>query len=98
MSEYHNGNKTYVDFDRISKVNGLVYHWAIFDYLEPGSGSYKKYHKVDCDILRRMELSRSAYKFPMAEGTADSTFTPDPKCQYAQPDSTFILVTRIILF
>jgi len=84
------GDKSYVDFDRIRKVKGLVYYWTIRDALEPnewGMLSVKKYYKVDCDTLREMMLSYSDYKLPMAEGTAETTFTPDPKWDYAQPDS-----------
>ena len=81
---------TYVDFDRIRKVKGLVYYWEITDFLEPtkhGDMSYKMYFKADCDTMREMPLSMSAYKLPMAEGTADDTWTPDPELEYAEPDS-----------
>ena len=84
------GIKTYVDFDRIRKVNGLVYYWDLDDLLEPSSNgylSYKSYHKADCETMRRMALSMSLYKLPMAEGTAELTFTPDPAWTYAPPDS-----------
>ena len=80
----------YVDLDRIRKVNGLVYYWMIQDFLEPGSDgalSYKVYAKADCQTMLEMKLSFSAYKLPMAEGTATSTFTPDPQWDYAEPDS-----------
>ena len=90
VAEGDSGNKSYVDFDRIRKVKGLVYYWEIQDNLEPsstGTMSYKVYHKVDCDTMREMQLSFSYYKLPMAEGTATSTFTPDPQWDYAEPDS-----------
>ena len=90
MAESVDGDKTYVDFDRIRKVNGMVYYWSIGDNLEPdsaGSLSYKKYHKVDCETMRVMMLSVSTYNLPMAEGTATATGTPDPQWQYAPPDS-----------
>jgi len=83
-------NTTYVDFDRIRKVNGLVYYWRVRDSLEPsstGTMSTKLYSKVDCETMREMDLSFSWYKLPMAEGTAAGTFTPDPEWNYAEPDS-----------
>ena len=88
--ESANGKKTYVDFDRIRNVKGLVYYWAVRDNLEPdatGTMSAKVYLKADCETLREMKLSFSYYKLPMAEGTAENTFTPDPQWLYAQPDS-----------
>ena len=84
------GDKTYVDFDRIRKVNGLVYYWTIQDLLEPnkqGDMSNKIYWKGDCATMRNMALSMSRYNLPGAEGTPVSTFTPDPQWDYAQPDS-----------
>ena len=90
VGENVEGNVTYVDFDRIRKVKGLVYYWEIQDLLEPneyGFLSYKSYYKADCETMRSMALSRSAYELPMAEGDASDTWTPDPKWQYAQPDS-----------
>ena len=85
------GARTYVDFDRIRKVNGLVYYWQLRDYLEPnkhGVMSTKLYHKADCETMREWELSFTAYKLPMAEGTGETLPPdPDPKWDYAQPDS-----------
>ena len=93
------GNKQYVDFERIRKVNGLVYYWSIRDSLEPnsvGTMSYKSYNKADCETMREMWLSVSVYKLPMAEGTAEMTFTPDPKWESAQPDSTLELTLNAV--
>ena len=91
VAEAVDGSSTnYVDFDRIKKVNGLVYYWEITDNLEPdklGIMSDKTYFKADCETMRRMYLSFSGYKLPMAEGTAEYTVTPDPEWRYAQPDS-----------
>ncbi len=84
------GNKQYVDFDRIRKVNGLVYFWDLDDLLEPnstGTMSYKSYNKADCETVRKMILSMSVYRVPMAEGAADMTYTPDPEWTYAPPES-----------
>ena len=85
------GDKTYVDFERIRTVNGLVYYWEITDKLEPsstGALSYKVYSKVDCETLRKWELSFTTYKLPMAEGDGHTLSPdPDPQWQYAQPGS-----------
>lgn len=84
------GDTVYVDFDRIRKVNGLVYYWRLADLLEPdstGTLSTKSYSKADCDTMREMQLSFSYYNLPMAEGTAEGTFTPDPEWLYVQPNS-----------
>ena len=84
------GDKHYVDFERIRKVNGPVYYWRIQDFLEPGPEgemSIKVYSKAGCETMRVMPLSLSAYKLPIAVGTATGTWTPDPKWAYAAPDS-----------
>ncbi len=93
------GNKIYVDFDRIRKVNGFVYYWQIIDFLEPngnGTLSDKTYYKADCETVRSMTLSISAYKTPMAEGDAITTYTPDPEWHYAQPDSVLEIVLEAV--
>ena len=83
-------NKSYVDLERIRKVNGLVYYWMLRDYLEPlpeGQMSIKVYAKVDCKTMRQMPLSVSPYRLPMAKGDAIITGTPPPEWDYAHPDS-----------
>ena len=90
VSESADGDKLYIDYDRIRKVDGLVYYWRIIDILEPSSNgamSYKIYSKADCETMRKMGLSMSLYKLPMAEGTPEDTWTPDPEWIYAPPDS-----------
>lgn len=88
-AEAVDGEKIYVDFDRIRKVKGLVYYWVLRDRLEPfkESLSNKVYVKADCETVRKMTLSQSEYRLPIAEGDAIITFTPDPKWRYAYPDS-----------
>ena len=98
VSGAFDGSSTnYVDFERIRKVNGLVYYWTIQDLLEPteeGDMSYKVYYKADCETMRAMNLTFTWYSLPMAEGTAAGTFTPDPEWHYAQPDS--VLETTLL--
>jgi hypothetical protein len=83
------GTKVYVDFDRIKKVNGLVYYWRVHERLEPfkESLSTKVYSKADCETMREMVLSHSEYRLPMAEGDAMVTFTPPAEWGYVPPDS-----------
>ena len=99
LGEATNGTRVYVDFDRIRKVKGLVYYWAIIDYLEPpttGMMSDKSYYKADCETMRSMTLSLSAYKLPMAEGAAEITFTPDPEWRSAPPDSVMEITLEAV--
>ena len=93
------GTKVYVDLERIRKANGMVYYWTIQDFLEPSSGgdlSNKVYYKADCKTMRTMRLSFSAYKTPMAEGTADDTWTPPEKWLSAQPDSVLEIILQAV--
>ena len=92
------GTEVYVDFDRIRKVNGLVYYWELSDIFmgtsttpEPSSTAFlstKIYYKVDCETMRQMKLSMSVYNLPMGEGDG-RTYPPKPNPQwnYAQPES-----------
>ena len=84
------GIKSYVNFERIRKVNGLVYYWEVQDLPEPGADgelSFKIYRKVDCETFRQMTLSFSYYKLPMGEGPVAGTFNPSEEWEYAPPDS-----------
>ena len=58
VSEVTTGNKSYVDFDRIRKVNGLVYYWCLrlLGANNTGTMSYKIYSKADCETMRRDEV------------------------------------------
>ena len=86
VSEYPNGSKIYVDFDKIHKIDGFAYYWSLTDFLEPDS--FKMYAAADCEAFRFMPVSLLVYKLPMAEGD-DYTLVPDPdpKWKYAPPDS-----------
>ena len=35
VSEGVSGNKVYVDFDKIHKIDGFAYYWSLTDFLEP---------------------------------------------------------------
>jgi hypothetical protein len=85
VSEYPNGSKIYVDFDKIHKIDGFAYYWSLTDFLEPDS--FKMYAAADCEAFRFMPVSLLVYKLPMAEGEAILTSIPNPKWNYAPPDS-----------
>ena len=89
VSEYPNGSKIYVDFDKIHKIDGFAYYWSLTDFLEPAYEllSVKMYAAADCKAFRFMQVSLLVYKLPMAEGEAILTSIPDPKWNYAPPDS-----------
>ena len=89
VSEGITGTKVYVDFDKIHKIDGFAYYWSLTDFLEPFSEllSVKMYAAADCEAFRFMPVSLLVYKLPMAEGEAILTSIPDPKWNYAPPDS-----------
>ena len=89
VSESNSGDKTYVDFDRIRKVNGLVYYWTLSDYLIPNNGyaSTKVYTELDCNAFRGKRLTYIHHKQPMGEGYGDSNSPDNPKWNYPPPDS-----------
>ena len=62
MDEDVMGNRHYVDFDRIRKVDGHVYFWQLTDLLKPNSDG-------DFKLFRVKVLSRSTHTQPMGEGT-----------------------------
>ena len=85
----NDGTKTYVDFDKIHKIDGFAYYWSLTDFLEPFSEllSVKMYAAADCEAFRFMPVSLLVYKLPMAEEEAILRSIPDPKWNYAQPGS-----------
>jgi len=89
VSEGVSGNKVYVDFDKIHKIGGGAYYWSLTDFPEPFSEllSIKMYAAADCEAFRFMPVSLLVYKLPMAEGEAILTSIPNPKWNYAPPDS-----------
>ena len=85
----NDGTKTYVDFDKIHKIDGFAYYWSLTDFLEPDYEllSVKMYAAADCEAFRFMPVSLLVYKLPMAEEEAILRSIPDPKWNYAQPGS-----------
>jgi len=92
------GDKNYVDFDRIRKVNGLVYYWTLSDYLIPNNGyvSTKVYNELDCNAFRGKRLTYIHYKQPMGEGYGDSNSPDNPKWNYPPPDSVAELTAQAV--
>ena len=92
------GESFYVDFDRIKKHNGVVYHWALYDYLEQKSSgvfSSKLYIKVECKLVRRKVLRDVHYTGQMGEGTIrHSSNIPDKEWRYTSPESVDEKITE----
>ena len=84
------GTTFYVDFERIRKHGGHVYHWVMNDNLEPdklGNLSSKAYHQADCKLFRYRYLSVLAHKEPMGKGTSRSYDLHDSQWRYPPPKS-----------
>ena len=85
-----NQTTVYLDFERIRKVDGHVYYWALNDYLKPtknGDLLSKLYVEGDCKIFRARSLSWSYYKEPMGRGTGQVTTPKTPEWVYYEPNS-----------
>ena len=71
----------YVDVENKKKHYGFVYHWALYDYLEPspdtgflsGIGKYK----VDCKAKKQTWLTVSLYSLNMGKGRILSDDKPN---------------------
>lgn len=66
------GDKFYLDFDRMRKHSGNVFIWELHDYLKPDSDatlSEKIYSEVDCEKFRTKMLSSTFHSLPMGKGT-----------------------------
>ena len=85
------GDTYYVDFERIKKHDGKVYHWSLADLLKPspaGIFSSKIYNEAECGRFRFRWLSQKYYKGPMGSGTIGSSInTPKKDWRYPPPDS-----------
>lgn len=85
----------YVDFERIRKIEGYVYFWALQDLPKPdqdGDLSYVTYYQSDCKLLRARVLTEHYFLEQMGDGSLHSTFTEsdtesDKEWMYAPPDS-----------
>ena len=81
---------TYVDFERIRKVDGYVYYWQMFDF--PiinglGNHSVQRYDQGDCKLFRHKILSISRHKEPMGGGAGVITNPKNPEWYYPTPNS-----------
>ena len=89
VSEGVDGDTFYVDFERIRKVDGYVYHWDMVDYLKPISGGYlsiKSYGLGDCKMFRFKYINNIGYRKPMGVGTGQPDNRPT-KWYYPSPNS-----------
>jgi hypothetical protein len=91
VSESVNGDKIYVDFERIRKHDGYVYWWMLVDLLKPtkyGDLSSKGYNQGDCKLFRYKYLSTSYHKEPMGKGSGDDISPKNPEWDYPPPNSS----------
>ena len=81
---------TYVDFERIRKVDGYVYYWQMFDYPkinELGNHSVQRYDQGDCKLFRHKSLSVSRHKEVMGGGAGIITNLKNLEWFYPTPNS-----------
>ena len=94
------GMTSYVDFERIRKVDGFVYYWTLSDYLKPtpfGDLSMKVYNQGDCKLFRFKFLSFSFHKEPMGIGTSSTTSNkPDKEWRYPTPNSSLETLLKTV--
>ena len=72
-------NTSYVDFERIQKVNGYVYYWFLVDMLKPMNGKYlsfRHFTKGDCKLFRNKILSGYFHREPMGKGSGNMSPVP----------------------
>ena len=80
ISETADGNRFYVDLERIRSAGETKFSWVLIDYLKPDSDGYwsgKIYQEVDCRVFRFRGLSYSFHKQQMGKDTGED-YTPDP--------------------
>jgi hypothetical protein len=86
------GNTYYVDFERLRKNDGYVYHWELTDLLEPAETGMRSaiiYKQGDCKLLRFRVLSFFSYNISMGKGTPSSFIkTPEKEWRYPPPNSS----------
>lgn len=89
VSEGNNAD-VYLEIDRIRKVDGYIYFWAMTDYLKPSKSgvlSAKIYYEGDCKLFRVKQLSGGFYKQPMGAGAVETDSPENPEWHYPPPDS-----------
>ena len=90
VAETTKRDKTYIDFERIRKVEGYVYWWELSDYnsqLAPDIWSGVKYKQGDCKLFRFKFLSFSFHNEPMGRGIGEVINPKNPEWNYPPPKS-----------
>ena len=90
VTEAKNGDKYYVDFDKIKEQDGYIFWWQLTDRFKAsptGVSSGKFYFQSDCKKLRFKILSFSAHKQPMGKGIGKIDDTPDKEWAYLPQNS-----------
>ena len=100
MSEDVRGNTSYVDFERIRKVDGFIYYWYLSNYLKPtkyGDLSAKTYNQGDCKLFRFKSLSASYHTQPMGDGTpSESGAVKNLEWDYPPPNSVWEAILKSV--
>ncbi len=72
---------TYVEIDRIRKVDGYIYYWVLTDFFKPreeyGDLSIKMLSQGDCKLFRINVLALEYHKEPMGMGLSSSEYPPN---------------------
>ena len=97
MSENIGGN-AYVDFERISKVDGYVYYWILIDLLKTTKEilSSKEYKQGDCKLFKYKRLSTSFHAELMGGGVGETINSKNPEWGYPSPNSANELILKSV--
>ena len=98
VGENVRGDIFYVDFERVRKRGEFFYYWDLGDYQIP-TGDFKNlsvvnYNQVDCELMRRKNLTQTQYKGKMGTGAMRTNNTPDENWTYPPPDSLMEIILK----
>ena len=100
ITESIDGNKFYIDFERIRKAGNYIYYWELRDYPkvdEYGDLSSKKYIEADCKIFRYKYLMDSYHVQRMGKGKpSTSSNKPDKDWRYPIPNTVGETIMKTI--
>ena len=84
------GDRFYIDFERIRKHGGYIFFWLMLDSSEPIKSSFlsvKKYNQVDCKLFRFKVLSYVFHKESFGRDAGDTQEPVNKNWRYPSPDS-----------
>jgi hypothetical protein len=93
-----NGDTSYVDFERIRKVNGYVYYWDLVDFPKPEQGylSASGYQETDCKLFRKKTLTENYFTDQMGRGTSKTDNKKNPEWVYPPPNSVIEVILKSV--